>query len=217
MMAWLISKQERSRGVAFYHIPKTGGKWLEEACKAAGLTVRSMTSAPGVHNRHAPPQFVIDRSKLERSMHSFCSVRNPLDWYASWWRYRNGHGRDADVGPNCWYVFSGCPNPRDMPFDAWIQEMMMFEPALMTRAVEWYVGPLSAMGRMTDWSVLRMEDFPQAPVALLIRYLGISSETAAEIENYPQVNVSVVETPEWNTHQRRELVQLEAPIFKEWY
>ena len=75
----------------FYHIPKTGGIWVETAMKNAGLKLHRA----GVNNfkpkfnlihRHNTPQCILSESK--KGKFSFCFIRNPVDWYISFWKYR---------------------------------------------------------------------------------------------------------------------------------
>ena len=58
----------------FYHIPKTGGNYVRKVI-GTGLEVG--------HN-HATP---LDHPELV-SLQSFTVVRNPMDWYRSYYRYR---------------------------------------------------------------------------------------------------------------------------------
>lgn len=215
-MAWLISKTKDGPAVAFYHLPKTGGLFVEESCRAARLSVVGLKSKSNVHNRHAPPMFVTD-ARLSRAVHSFVVVRNPFAWYESWWRYKNGHGRGRDVGPEFWYVFENCPDPSNVPFDSWLHEMLMFEPALMTRAIEWYAGPISSLARRTDFSVLKLEDFPYVLIDLLSNHLDLHVDMKRMIQRHRVVNNSQNAAAVWSPKHREAIRDLEEPILRTWY
>ncbi|MCB0334989.1 MAG: sulfotransferase family 2 domain-containing protein [Bdellovibrionales bacterium] len=63
----------------FIHIPKTGGSWVRLALRNSGLT---LIEPIGIL-KHAPP------SELPAdNLFSFAFVRNPWDWFRSWWGYR---------------------------------------------------------------------------------------------------------------------------------
>lgn len=81
----------------FYHIPKTGGVWVENALKTS---VKGRILKPPPHNGvkndfnlyygHKPPSGVHERHKNDRF--SFAFVRHPLAWYRSFWCYRMMYG-----------------------------------------------------------------------------------------------------------------------------
>ncbi len=71
----------------FYHIPKTGGLWVEKAMQAAGLLCEPCQEVGGhpwaLTGRHATPDGVAEADRF-----SFAFVRHPLTWYRSFWAYR---------------------------------------------------------------------------------------------------------------------------------
>lgn len=66
----------------FLHIPKTGGKWVEQALRKARIGYQPATAIPLAHQRHATREML-----REDYRYYFCFVRHPADWYASWWKY----------------------------------------------------------------------------------------------------------------------------------
>ena len=83
----------------FYHIPKTGGTWVKVALKAAGIRARAVRTTGGPHPfnlkwAHACPGTVPERAKKDRF--SFCFVRRPVAWYASYWSFRSRKGARRD-------------------------------------------------------------------------------------------------------------------------
>ncbi len=75
----------------FFHIPKTGGTWVRQAIRNAGIpTVEVGPSPEDAENWHSPISRVDVRGKF-----TFAFVRHPLGWYPSFWshRMRRGWGR----------------------------------------------------------------------------------------------------------------------------
>jgi hypothetical protein len=75
----------------FYHVPKTGGVWVKEAMRAAGLRYgrcrnRQISHPFGLKREHAAPDVVVEEDRVGRF--SFCFVRHPEAWYRSFWAYR---------------------------------------------------------------------------------------------------------------------------------
>lgn len=76
----------------FYHVPKTGGRWVLSAMKRAG--VRGIGRAPrlrrvsplGLWGHHSTPEAM--PPGLKNGRFSFCFVRRPFDWYRSFWTFR---------------------------------------------------------------------------------------------------------------------------------
>lgn len=84
----------RNDKVFFWHIPKTGGRWVLEALSRRYAMV-GLSRVPRVQperkpfmlfGQHAPPSEVAE--ELKRDRFHFCFVRHPLEWYKSWWAYR---------------------------------------------------------------------------------------------------------------------------------
>ena len=63
----------------FLHMPKTGGVFIEEICRAHLPPARLVTHA--LH-RHAPYEQI---PQAYRDLPIFFLVRNPWDWYVSWY------------------------------------------------------------------------------------------------------------------------------------
>jgi hypothetical protein len=89
----------RNDRMFFWHIPKTGGRWVLEALSrrraCAGLSrvkrVQPEEKPLMLFGHHAPPGQVAE--ELKRDRFHFCFVRHPINWYRSWWAYRVRRGR----------------------------------------------------------------------------------------------------------------------------
>jgi len=65
----------------FYHIPKTGGSYVRKI-------IESLTDDwSQIGKTHATPY------DTSLALYSFCVVRDPIDWYRSYFRYRISGGR----------------------------------------------------------------------------------------------------------------------------
>jgi hypothetical protein len=81
----------------FIHVPKTGGTWVVDAIKAAGIESESK------FNKHAtwyeiwcnPRQDNFDPTSIP----VFAFVRHPFEWLRSYWRFREGARIASGHGP----------------------------------------------------------------------------------------------------------------------
>lgn len=77
--------------IIFYHIPKTGGVWINHVMRDLGFgccgVSNKKTGHPfGLKREHATYEVIDDKYKENKT--SFCFVRHPIEWYKSFWRYR---------------------------------------------------------------------------------------------------------------------------------
>jgi hypothetical protein len=135
----------------FYHIPKTGGMWVEEAMRASGLACtpcREISRHPWcLVGRHATPDGV---AAADRTGFSFTFVRHPLGWYRSFWAYRVmlANFSPADDGavfpPDLCWVESG---DRATMFEQFVQRCLDMHPeGWVTSLYQCYLG-LDYVGR----------------------------------------------------------------------
>lgn len=66
----------------FTHVPKTGGTWLAEAVRRAGLVQESLGPV------HATPRELKSHQSYVPRPVTFAIVRHPATWYASLWAHR---------------------------------------------------------------------------------------------------------------------------------
>jgi hypothetical protein len=73
----------------FYHIPRTGGTWVEEVVSSGAVSsdvalmdkyVKGFDAL--INRKHIPP------TVIKPNNFSFSFVRHPLDWYKSIWKYK---------------------------------------------------------------------------------------------------------------------------------
>src|SRR3989338_8198252 len=79
----------------FFHVPKTGGMWVRQAIKNAGIPTNEVGNAIEETDNfstmkhtffHATPRTVHTLGRF-----SFAFVRNPLTWYQSQWAFQMQH------------------------------------------------------------------------------------------------------------------------------
>ncbi|MAH46489.1 hypothetical protein CMI37_11695 [Candidatus Pacearchaeota archaeon] len=79
----------------FIHIPKTGGSWVRQATRRSGIVTNEIhyrnSEKKPEHWQHCTPADLNCEGRF-----TFCFVRHPLDWYASFWAYRKRLGLLTD-------------------------------------------------------------------------------------------------------------------------
>lgn len=125
----------------FFHIPKTGGTWVREAIKNAGISTQEVGASPefiqNKHNRYVR----VDRA----GKFTFAFVRHPLTWYSSFWSYRMEQGWKQDdpadpfLGPS---------------FEGFVRRILRGFPGHVSWRYEHYIGPepgvLDFVGKMEN-------------------------------------------------------------------
>lgn len=70
----------------FYHIGRTGGHWVSHVLWQAGLVERRLTPL------HLTPALATSGGRLSDKPFTFCFVRHPLKWLASYWMHEMEFG-----------------------------------------------------------------------------------------------------------------------------
>lgn len=96
----MIAKSDK---FIFYHIPKTGGVWVYEAIKQAGIKTKKphrsgFKNCLNLYAHHAIPDGISKDLNDKKNLFSFCFVRKPLGWFQSFWCYRKKHRRIKNKG-----------------------------------------------------------------------------------------------------------------------
>ncbi len=96
-MSYLL-KQENKKFV-YIHIPKTGGTTIQKICQnTENIKFEKIDYKDGGHlyNGHLPAR-PLNRRYSRHEYNYFSIVRNPWDWYVSWFSYldqKNRHDKD---------------------------------------------------------------------------------------------------------------------------
>lgn len=193
----------------FLHIPKTGGKWVEQALRAAGISTKPANAIPLVHQRHAA------RFQLQDTYrYYFCFVRHPAEWYASWWKFCQQPGAFVH-DPRQWHpqnAIADCMSGDFAEFvnnvcDRWPDGYLNWMYAVYTGAnidgkfarVHW-VGNTSRMA----WDLCRF-----------LRRMGYKIDQKA-IESVRPYHVSPVpeKPPAWTPRLWRRVAKAEKPLIQ---
>jgi hypothetical protein len=164
----------------FLHIPKTGGEWFTTCLKRANLTVGEVgekhCDIQGLgkyRTRQAPTKIVREfyrRLYLSDTPITFTLIRNPFDWYCSYWSFRNDdkwefHGKIGSIKKyhpwNELSLFDG------MEFNDFVDHVTKKRPGIYTHLVNNYLFnsgciPIRLENLVTDMeTVLRQSDYPK--------------------------------------------------------
>ncbi len=165
-------------GLAFLHVPKTGGTWAVRAMEAAGVSLADI----GMH---------ADRNDLPLHGEFFCFafVREPLSWYRSWWCHRHTFCDWQDGQP--------LDQVGRAPFEQFVSDALGRFPGYVSDLFEQFTGPV---GAEIDF-VGRYESLVDDLIEALRR--GNQTFTESVIRSYPATNVS---SRILDTHCRRDII-----------
>ena len=213
-------------GAVFLHIPKTGGTWVTKVLQENGL-VRCRFS-----HKHADVQRAVQSPSLYRyqnlkrtlrhgpgwhsgvsSAYKFCFVRNPLDWYESWWAFMSqlDWPNFAPVrrnGVREWHPTAELEDIRDDDFSCFMQNVRRTHPGFVSRMFASFTNPeTNFVGKQ------------ESLVDDLIDVLKLLNERFDEdrIRNSPRVNVSKPRSgrPVWRPEDRRRIMELEQDAMQQ--
>jgi hypothetical protein len=131
----------------YLHVPKTGGHWTLAAMEAAGIVLQHEGGT-----RHATLEHVSPRDRF-----TFGFVREPLSWYASWWRHCQvidptwrERGRQFPDAAHVYFV--------DQPFERYVEAVLDQAPGYLSGYYRRFVGP------------------PEAPISFVGRYERLTDD-----------------------------------------
>ena len=213
-------------GAEFLHVPKTGGSWIYSVLESNNLVLSS------IGHKHADFDFSLfpDRSlsgrehilkayQLLRYKFStknkaqfeqpfkFCFVRNPLNWYESWWKYMEGRNwnnwGEVNSAKN-WHPNSVLNGLGSSDFNEFIWNVIKERPGYVTELFFSYTkAGISFIGRYEN---LRQDLYD----VLNILNFNIDHES---LMNSQKVNVSKVLSSEveWDPMLKETITKLELP------
>jgi len=160
------------RNAVFLHVPKTGGSWVTEAVRTAGLDFEEYLVDGDFHGDLSYCPY--------RDRFIFAFVREPLSLYQSYWRFKTTRGWDPR---NPFDVDCAAPT-----FEAFVENVLRLEAAWCSRMFEDYVGRTPA--DEIDF-VGRFESLVDDLVSAL-GLIGVRFDERA-LRATPPVNVSTVD------------------------
>ncbi len=156
----------------FFHIPKTGGIWVREAIRNAGIPtveVGERTGHAQVHNQY----WQVDR----KGKFTFAFVRHPLSWYPSFWSYRMLVG---------WQTMDRVDPFMSLDFERFVWNVIRFDSGQLSDRYERFTGPnpgvLDFVGRTENLA----EDLVKA-----LRWAGEKFDEE-KLRQTPRYNVSLI-------------------------
>lgn len=191
----------------FLHVPKTGGHWIEAALARLNIDFVRAPHVGGVTNRHA-----LLRHLTRKGAFCFTFVRNPLEWYESWWKFQAGRWEVFE--PGVWHPQRVLESCADDDFGRFVQNCLRREPGYVTRLYEWYAGP---PGDTCVDFVGRHERLAPDLAHVLTR-LGYDV-SVAQLREIPPQNVSPGRCgrPQWDTALRKSIENAERSAIRRFY
>jgi len=207
-VAWSVTflKEER---MAIYirpintlclHIPKTGGNSIARVCSTFGIAHHLLRGKPPNQHAHAR------RSQLHvpADVTVAVTVRHPVAWYESHWRYLMGRGipfteRFEAFG---WHPLAPLMPCMALEFPTFIDRVIAQQPGFLTAMYAEYLPDAD--------TIMRLESFAQDLGALL----GIKPDRIAEVA--PR-NVSQGSRASWAHGQVARIFELEAETLRRFY
>jgi len=155
-------------GSIFLHIPKTGGRWVGKVLAAAGLVESELghmhadadrvLSPSGGSGRHLLAYLLKRKFGIlpRTSPFMFCFVRNPLDWYESFFNYNCERGvnwrYEGDVhDPHNWHPNAQLNGLGSSDFNCFVRNVIKAYPGYVTEMYSRFATPqVSFVGKQEN-------------------------------------------------------------------
>jgi hypothetical protein len=197
----------------FLHIPKCGGTSAAHLWRSVypGGVVTTHLNAPS-DKKHSRIHEVSDVFDV-----SFSTVRHPLTWYESWWRYLlspkvtdreetlDANGRpnfDTWIGEGVWHPLRRIAHCHDRSFRTFIDNVISDQPGFVSSMYEEYLG--SHQSTATVDHIIKMESL-HASFRELCRTYGWRAPEAPKHENQSLKSL----TTDWTENQIVKMQDLE--------
>ncbi|MEM9302566.1 MAG: hypothetical protein AAGE01_10670 [Pseudomonadota bacterium] len=203
--------------VVFYHVPKTGGTWLRNLLRDAGLlqAQRGRKHDPPGLDRFLPTvpcEALAEERERRRSgarataEWSFCFVRHPLTWYESWFRYMSARAwKPWRQAPSFldWHPCAPLEGQGADRFEDFVENVLRRRPGFVSELYFSFTPHVSRVGRYEDLRKSASEILQQ--VGLWTPELATLADARA-----PQ-NVSPPTPTPWDPALRDEILAAERP------
>jgi hypothetical protein len=158
-MSYLL--EQEGKKFIFVHIPKTGGTTIQKICqKSTNIKFKKINYivVDKVYNGHLPTRPLA--YKYPRNEHEYFSiVRNPWDWYVSWFSYLDQKNRfDTDFRREIKQIEEGFPT--FLKFISTNRNNLVFENGFKKYAQ--FVNWCSFDDKIID-NIFRLEDLKENP------------------------------------------------------
>jgi hypothetical protein len=178
-------------GFVFLHVPKTGGTFIHNVLSShlSGIDHRAIGKRSHVTYRELRPEW--------RQRPVFCVVRNPWDWYVSWFSYQAyRRQRPTDDEPK-W--FRGLRRGR-VPFKEAVTRLCIGDfnhrlvPLMHEEGIDFCSAHVRSIGGegldQPNFTVLRYELLRDGLLGFLREHIAVPPGLAAAIRHSPPVRVS---------------------------
>lgn len=205
-------------GSVFLHIPKTGGTWIASVLKDLNLIHKriSVKHATFLCGKRELYKFAVGEiskdKKIQPPPFSFCFVRNPINWYESWYKYitdpiRKGRTFGSEIDIRYWHPTAILNNLVDEDFNIFVENVNKKRPGYVTELYGWFtLHKVNFIGKQENL----VNDF--------IKVLKIMNINFDEdfIRNYPRQNESRKLDKEiiWNKEILTKTILYEYSAFK---
>jgi hypothetical protein len=176
----------------FVHIPKTGGTFVDTVLREHLPTIDFEA------DRHAPYSTL---PKRWRNLPAFCVIRNPWDWYVSWYHYpiqsKPGQPRGNPVKQGLWESAfdEGRASFREATRRACLGEIdHPLAPKIRREGIDLYTAHVrTIVGSVLDrpnFTVLRFERLQRQLLRFLRQHGGVSRELKSALRHGPPIRAS---------------------------
>ena len=217
--------------VIFLHVPKTGGTWMRAAL-GKSLPSEFLVLERQDGERHLalkelnalledPTQYRDYRGvkasgkPLEEDLfqkriaslaehHQLVSfVRHPVDWWTSFWRYRQTKGWDEhnEIDVRC----------KSENFNTFIENVIRLKPGSCSRLFRRFIGP-----QETQHHLVGTQEFLRDDLTFIVKHVGLLQD-APFMESLTDLNVSTTPRPIMLEELREHLLEAEQDIIQAFY
>tara|TARA_Y100000034_G_scaffold137016_1_gene218510 strand:+ start:2148 stop:2798 length:651 start_codon:yes stop_codon:yes gene_type:complete len=194
-MAW------KYQTFAFIHNEKCGGTWVSELFKSSGLEFTHI----GAKHAHA------GMLRLD-NLYAVTFVRHPLDWYRSYWAFRNGNNwkpfEEKSLWHPTWQVDRLCASS---DFNDYIEKCLKLQPRLLTHLYSLYTGCNSPHKNKSVDFVGKLENLRTDLVtAIVLSGIDPKEKLIQKIKTFPPKNQSNHERKNLALYDRKLMLSLAA-------
>lgn len=205
--------------ILFFHIPKTGGNWVEEVLAKQGL-VKARIS-----DKHATYDYVCKqplspkikkmirqsnarRRYLTKCPRMFCVVRHPVTWYESWFRFQTSlnwrsWGSVGNMGD--WHVLSDLNINSDEDFNRFMWNVNRNLPGFVSQLFARYINNSGAVALKNENLALDLTEYLES--------CDVACDREA-ILNAKRVNESPRITVQWDQKLLQETLLNERAVLQ---
>lgn len=199
--------------ITFYEMPKTGTTWVRTALNRLGIDYQVLNPEGLRVDPYHSPWWCYPHQRIR-----ICTIRYPLDWYASYWKFHQFEGkpRPPQFKMNTWYIrrplhFTGTGDVGPY-FNQWLEYVMAVQPSYYTRMVEAFFGP---MGYPAMTHVMRTERLV-TDLSAILEFYGYG-DRYDELITVDPVKVSNSQTVYWDGRLADRVRFQESEVIQRFY